>query len=761
VRGLTINGGIPGPTLRFREGDFARIRVHNHLKKEDTSTHWHGLLLPNREDGVPHVTTPPIRPGTTHTFQFELKHGGTYWYHSHTHLQEQSGVYGGIVVEPRDGEPVAADREQVLLLSDWTDTDPREVMRMLMRGSDYFGLMRRNAQSILGAWRKGNLGDYFRREWDRMMPMDVSDVGYHAFLVNGRREARIEGRPGERVRLRLINASAATYYHVTSSSGPLTIVAADGPAVEPVAVPQFLMAIAETYDLLLTIPASGTHELRFTTQDGAGHVSAFFGEGEPQSAPVPPRPNLYQMDEMLTLALEEMEDDPMASLKLPRPGSPYRLLRAPCDTTLPAALPRRKLSLHLTGDMNRYVWSFDGRTIAQQPYVLIRKGEIIELELVNDTMMHHPIHLHGHFFRLLTGQEERAPLKHTVDVPPMSRRTIEFEANEELDWMFHCHILYHMMSGMARVFRYEAAPSETTATNAASTSPHGMSAPVAFTETNRPAGLSSHTAGLGEHAHDMAYIWGAATFMSHMTEGTLTWMNPKNDVLASWEVGWHRVDDPEYEVDLLYQRYFNMNFQAFAGVRFTNDDEADHRGVFGMNYRLPLMVWLNASVDTDADVRVSLAKRFQLTSRLGLWADAFYDTGTQWEWSVGARAASPSPPATTAITARAPACCCVFERPFLPETDTSTTHTMKQTHRITILLTALALLFLVTAPLAEAADKPLPYPLKTCIVSDNDLDSMGGPVTKVHKGQEVKFCCKPCVKKFDADPEKFLGKLKK
>jgi FtsP/CotA-like multicopper oxidase with cupredoxin domain len=645
VRGLTINGGIPGPTLRFREGDFARIRVHNDLKREETSTHWHGLLLPNKEDGVPHVTTPPILPGTTHTFQFELRHSGTYWYHSHTHLQEQSGVYGSIVVEPREGEPIPADREQVLLLSDWTDTDPHEVMRMLMRGSDYFGLMRRNSQSIVGAWQRGNLKDYFKREWDRMLPMDISDVGYHAFLINGQRETTIPGRPGERVRVRLINASAATYYHVTSSAGPLTIVAADGPAVKPVAVPQFLMAIAETYDLLLTIPESGRHELRFTTQDGSGHVSAFFGEGATNTAPVPPKPNLYQMDEMLTLTLEEQEDDPLAVLKLPRPGSPYRVLQATNNTSLPAQLPRRKITLHLTGDMNRYIWSFDGKTVAQQPYVPIKKGEIIELQLVNDTMMHHPIHLHGHFFRLLAGQGTHAPLKHTVDVPPMSRRTVEFEANEELDWMFHCHILYHMMSGMARVFRYEPltlsatnAPSSA-ATNAAPAKTHGhnVAPPKASGEAARPASPAHpHTAGLGEHAHDMAYLWGAAAVMSHMSEGTVTWMNPKNDLLASWEVGWQRVDEPQYEVDAIYQRYVNQNFQAFAGMRFTNQDGTGHRGIFGVNYRLPLMIWANASVDTRGDVRITMSKRFQVTSRLGVWADAFYDTGTEWEWTVGA-----------------------------------------------------------------------------------------------------------------------------
>jgi len=623
VRVLTINGGIPGPTLRFREGDFARIRVHNDLLKETTSTHWHGLLLPNPQDGVPHVTTPPIQPGTTHTFGFTLRHGGTYWYHSHTHLQEQSGVYGSIVVEPRGGERVKADREQVLILSDWTDTDPMEVMRMLMRGSDYFGLMRRNSQSILGAWQRGNLKDYFQREWDRMMPMDVSDVGYHAFLINGQRQTCIEGKPGERVRLRIINAGAATYFYLHSSAGPMTIVAADGPPVQPVKVDRFMMAIAETYDVLITIPPSGEYELRATTQDGSGHVSAFFGKGTPHPASNPQRPNLYQMDEMLNLALEEQEDDPRAALNLPRPGSPYRVLKATHDTSLPAKLPRRKITLHLTGDMNRYIWSFDGKTMAQQPYVMIKKGEIIELELINDTMMHHPIHLHGHFFRLLMGNGRHSPLKHTVDVPPMTKRTVEFEANEAHDWMFHCHILYHMMTGMARVFRYEDDVERTF-----------QSVHPAQPTADRVGKLDLHA--LGEHAHDMSYVWGAATLQSNMSEGLLTWMNPQNDLQLAWEVGWQGVDNPQYEIDLLYQRYFNLNFQAFAGYRLTNDPEAKDRGLIGINYRLPLMAWINVSLDTEGDARFSLAKRFQLTPRLGVWGDVFYDTGTRWEWSAGA-----------------------------------------------------------------------------------------------------------------------------
>lgn len=620
VRVLTINGGIPGPTLRFREGDFARIRVHNDLRDETTSTHWHGLLLPNPQDGVPHVTTPPIRPGTTHTFGFTLRHGGTYWHHSHTHLQEQSGVYGAIVVTPRGGERVKADREEVLVLSDWTNIDPNEVQRMLMRGTDYFALKRGNAQSLLGAAQKGMLKQYLQNQWDRMMPMDLSDVGYDAFLINGQRSIQIAGKPGERLRLRIVNASAATNFYLHSSAGPMTIVAADGPPVQPVKLDRFLVAVAETYDVIVTVPASGQYELRATAQDGSGHASALFGAGELHPAADPPKPNVYEMDEMLNLALEEKEDDPRASLNLPRPGSPYRLLRAPESTALPAKLPRRKITLHLTGDMTRYIWSFDGKTIAEAPYVMLKRGEVIELELVNDTMMHHPIHLHGHFFRLLMGQGARSPLKHTVDVPPMTSRTVEFEANEAHDWMFHCHILYHMMSGMARVFRYEDEASP----------PQPASRPL-------PEHHSlAHAGGLGEHAHDMSYVWGAASVQSNMSEGLITWMNPKNDIQLAWEVGWQRVDDPQYEIDAIYQRYFNPNFQAFIGARLTNDDDAEDRAIAGINYRLPLMVWANLSLDSEGDARLTLAKRIQLTPRLGVFGEVFYDTGTEWEWSAGA-----------------------------------------------------------------------------------------------------------------------------
>ncbi|HEX2862263.1 MAG TPA: multicopper oxidase domain-containing protein, partial [Lacunisphaera sp.] len=486
---LALNGGLPGPTLRFKEGDLARVRVHNRLKDETTSVHWHGLLLPNEQDGVPGLTTPPIQPGTTHTFEFPLKHSGTYWYHSHTMLQEQIGIYGSIVVEPRDGEPQRADREHVLVFSDWTNEPPHEVMRTLKRGSEYYSYKKGLLPNLVGAAKAGALRDYFHREWTRMPPMDISDVAYDAFLVNGKPRVELPGNPGEVIRLRMINASAASYFYIQSGGGPMKVVAADGPAVEPFEIDRLFIAIAETYDALVTVPDSGALEIRATAQDGSGYASAIIGDGPARTAPTMPRPDVYTgMDDMLMAALDEMEQaendetppsaehggghdsspgahpsghkavsghEVTAAAEMnERPLSPYRQLRSPVVTTLPD-LPTRTITLRLTGDMERYVWHFNGKTLHEDPVIPVRRGENIRMVLINDSMMHHPIHLHGHFFRVINGQGERSPLKHTVDVPPMGRRVVEFEANEYKDWMLHCHVLYHMMSGMTRIVSYD------------------------------------------------------------------------------------------------------------------------------------------------------------------------------------------------------------------------------------------------------------------------------------------------------------------
>ena len=628
VRALTINGSLPGPTLHFREGDLARIHVHNRLKNEETSVHWHGLLLPNDQDGVPHVTTPPILPGATYTFEFPLRQAGTYWYHSHTHLQEQIGVFGSIVIEPKDGEPVKADREAVVVLSDWTNEHPDEVLRTLARGSDYYSLKKGNSQSISGAMKHGLLKEYFEREWTRMPPMDISDVAYDAFLINGRRTSRLDAKPGERIRLRVINAAASTYFYLRWAGGPVTIVAADGQPVKPVPLDRVLMAIAETYDLIVTVPRSGAWEFRTTAQDGSGHASLLVGDGVEHAADDPPKPNVYTMDEMLDAWLAEDEPDKRASQRLPRPGTPYLLLRAPQDTTLPRSAPVRKMEMHLTGDMSRYVWSFNGKTVSEESTVPLNEGEVLQLELINDTMMHHPIHLHGHFFRVLNGQGQRSPLKHTVDIPPMGRRTIEFFANEPGDWMFHCHILYHMMAGMTRIFSYQPV--------APYAPPLAMSAQQSDTGETNETKMHEHSPHLGEHEHELWHFFGAGTLQSHMSDGSLVLMNPSNDFLVNWEIGWANMDRTQYEVDAVYQRYFNPNLQAFAGARLTNDEDAENRAIIGVNYRLPLLVWANLSVDSEGDARLSLAKEFQLTSRISIFGRVEYDTNTEWEWTAGA-----------------------------------------------------------------------------------------------------------------------------
>lgn len=624
VRGLTINGGIlnggiPGPTLRFREGDVARIRVRNQLQKETTSIHWHGLLLPNAQDGVPYLTTPPIQPGATHTFEFPLTHSGTYWYHSHTGLQEQRGVYGSIVVEPKGGEPQRADREHVLVLSDWTNENPQEVMRTLMRGSEYYAVRKGNLQSLAGAIRTGALREYLDREKSRLPSMDISDVAYDAFLINGQRRSTLAARPGETVRLRVINAGASSYFHLQSATGPLTIVAADGPAVKPIQVNRLFMGMGETYDVLVTVPKAGAWEVRATAHDGSGHASLLLGEGEEHPAPDMPKPDLYRMDETLLAAISDAEESgkltEVAALAAenPRPLSPYRRLEALAPTSLPGTNAARTLTLRLTGDMQRYIWSINSKTLKEDSAIPIRRGEVLRLELINDTMMHHPMHLHGHFFRVLEGKGALSPLKHTVDVPPMGKRTIEFLANEERDWFFHCHLLYHMEAGMARVFSYQEQGPQ-------------------------------HRVNLGPESLDPYYFMLEGSLQTHMSTGMATVQNSRNNFNALWDVGWGETAKPyphghraEHEVDLTYSRYFNPNLSAFGGLRLTNYDTSKDRGIFGFYYRLPYLIQSEVLVDTEADVRLRLGKVFQVTSRFSLFAEGEFDTNTRWEWTSGAK----------------------------------------------------------------------------------------------------------------------------
>lgn len=611
---LTINGGIPGPTLRFREGDVARIRVNNHLRNQEASIHWHGLLVPNIQDGVPYLTTPPIEAGGGRTFEFSLRHSGTYWYHSHTGLQEQDGVYGSIVVEPAGGESQPADQDEVVVLSDWTRERPQEVMRTLMSGNEWYSFKKGSIQSVVGAIEAGEWEAFWDREKSRMPAMDVSDVAYDAFLVNGRREFISAARNGETVRLRFINAGAATYFYLQSATGPLRIVAADGPAVKPIQVNRLLVGMAETYDVLVDVPQRGRWELRATAQDGSGHASIWLGEGEVHPAPEIPRPNLYNMEDHLLAAIDSDEADVAATdaaalvAEPERPLPPYGRLRSVDTTRLNPALPRRTIELRLTGDMERYVWSFNGKTLAEDGVISIRKGEVLRLDLINDTMMHHPLHLHGHFFRVIDDRDlADAPLKHTVDLPPMGKRTIEFEAGESGDWLFHCHLLYHMHMGMARVFSYEEQGTD-------------------------------HVPDFGEHDDDPFYFMGEGSFQSHMSMGMATVMNSRNDFYTTWDLGWEdfEFDHVHYEIDAAWRRYFAPNFSTVLGARLTNHHDEVDRPFGGFEYRLPWLINSFAQVDGEGDVRVGLGKSLRLTDRFTIFGELEYDTGSRWEWTAGA-----------------------------------------------------------------------------------------------------------------------------
>jgi FtsP/CotA-like multicopper oxidase with cupredoxin domain len=715
VQAMTINGGIPGPTLRFKEGDTARIHVHNTMGVE-TSIHWHGLLVPPGMDGVPNVSFPPIKSGTTFTYEFPIRQSGTYWYHSHTSLQEQSGIYGSIVIEPLRKGP-KPDRDYVVMLSDWTDEDPHEVNRTLKRGSEWFAIQKGSGQSIFGAARLGMLGDYFKRELQRMPSMDIADVAYDRFLANGEPESTLTAEPNETVRLRIIDGSATTYFHLEFAGGPMTIVAADGLDVNPVKEVRFLIGVAETYDVLLQVPASGAYEFRATAHDGSGYASVWIGSGKRRPAPDVPKPNLYHAMGDLSLkkifsftpagamgmsdreveagkfdqpgmmgmglmdmggmkgmdpgsetsampaggmvhapgmskmppgsgtpmnhtahSKERMERsghtmeathhtarigkkygtdfgllsaDVSASknlaidgMDLRRPWAPYAKLRATRPTAFPKDKPVRKIRLTLDGDMERYVWFLNDKPLSESDSIRIRQGEVARFIMINRTMMHHPMHLHGHFFRVINGQGGYAPLKHTVDVAPMSTTVIEFNADEFGDWFFHCHLLYHMKSGMARVVHYEN-----------------------FTLNPQLAAVRP------DLYKDSWYFWGQADALSNMTEGLVTLSNTRNILAVEWEVGWQEVDDTEQEWMLTWNRYVNRFFTVFAGADIGNAIEED-RGVFGIRYLLPLNLRMRTFVRTDGGARVVMDKSLELTPRLALFGDAQYDTDEKWEGSV-------------------------------------------------------------------------------------------------------------------------------
>lgn len=519
---LTVNGSLPAPILRWREGDTVTLRVANRLH-EDTSIHWHGILLPANMDGVPGLSFHGIGPGESYQYRFQLRQGGTYWYHSHSGFQEQRGLYGALIIDPLEPEPFAYDRDYVVMLSDWTDEDPERVFAKLKKQSDYYN------------FRQRTVGDFFHdvraQGWDatladramwgrmRMTPTDLADVsGYtYTYLVNGHAPAdnwTALFRSGERVRLRFINGAAMTYFDVRIPGLKMTVVAADGQYVHPVTVDEFRIAVAETLDVIVEPSGQDAYTVFAQSMDRTGYARATLAVREGLSAPVPepdPRPLLSMADmghggmeggqDMASMSGGTMagtdhqghdmsamagmdhsggamqthpaseQGNPLVDMqtmsptpRLDDPGIGLRdndrrvLTYADLRSTFAdpdGREPGREIELHLTGHMEKFAWSFNGIKFSAAEPLRLNYGERLRIVLVNDTMMTHPIHLHGMWSDVEDDDGNFMLRKHTVDMPPGTRRGYRVTADALGRWAYHCHLLFHMEAGMFREVRVD------------------------------------------------------------------------------------------------------------------------------------------------------------------------------------------------------------------------------------------------------------------------------------------------------------------
>src|SRR5262245_22146978 len=435
VAAITVDGTLPGPEIRVREGELVRLPLENRLPDKPTLIHWHGILLPAVMDGAANVSGPPVPPGRVFVNEFPIRQSGTYWYHSHFELQEQRGLSGAFVIEPRH-EPGRYDHDVVVFLTDWLHEDPDAILPRLRQenakaASDGGG----GTTTLPGAPTQPGTGVAPGMPMGSQMKMsgaDLSDVKYDAFLLNGRPPQApwtLAVRPGQRARLRLINAGASTYFTVSLDGHQLEVTHADGQPVRPVVVDRILMGMAECYDVVVRPKQSGSYMLHAVAQDGSGQAVG---------------------------VLHTTDVKPAAALTMPAAAGralSYADLKAPEDTTLPAG-DLHEFRLPLQGDMRRYVWMIDGQAYPDAAPLLIRQGERVRVEMVNETAMWHPMHLHGHFFRLLNDAGAFCPLKHTVNVAPKETVRFEFTADNPGRWFFHCHNLYHLEAGMARVWEY-------------------------------------------------------------------------------------------------------------------------------------------------------------------------------------------------------------------------------------------------------------------------------------------------------------------
>ncbi|MEE5085303.1 copper resistance system multicopper oxidase [Pseudomonas alliivorans] len=521
---MTVNGGLPGPLLRWREGDTVTLRVKNRLK-DITSIHWHGIILPANMDGVPGLSFDGIAPDGMYVYRFKVRQNGTYWYHSHSGFQEQSGVYGPLIIDAREPEPFSYEREHVVMLTDWTDEDPTRLMKKLKKQSDYYNQNKRTVGDFIKdvsdkGWSK-TVAD--RAMWAQMQmdPTDLADVSgaTYTYLMNGQApDMNWTGlfKPGERIRLRFINGSSMTYFDVRIPGLKMTVVASDGLHVKPVSVDEFRIAVAETFDVIVE-PADGAYTVFAQSMDRTGYARGTLASRPGMKAEVPsldPRP-LLSMDDIGMAGMDhgamshgstnqdsmqgmdhsqmghDMQgmnhttmpvntsqshpdsetDNPLVDMqamstssRLDDPGIGLRnngrrvLTYADLHSTFDdpdGREPSRTIELHLTGHMEKFAWSFDGIKFSDAEPLKLKYGERVRVVLVNDTMMTHPIHLHGMWSDLEDENGRFKVRKHTIDMPPGSKRSYRVTADALGRWAYHCHMLYHMEMGMFREVRVE------------------------------------------------------------------------------------------------------------------------------------------------------------------------------------------------------------------------------------------------------------------------------------------------------------------
>lgn len=615
-RAIAVNGSIPMPTLTFTEGDTAEIYVHNKLK-EETALHWHGLFLPNQYDGVPYLTQMPIKPNTTHLYRFPIIQNGTYWYHSHSGLQEQIGMYGAMILDKKQEPSI---KTLPLVLSEWADMKPEQIDRSLHNASDWFAIKKGATQSYAEAIREGHLGTKITNEWKRMTAMDVSDVYYDRFLVNGKPSLEYKNlKAGDKIRLRIANAGASSYFWLSYAGGKIKVIANDGNDVVPVEVDRLLIAVSETYDVEVTVPENKSYEFLVTPEDRTKYASLWLGSGEKVGAIKMPKLKYFEgmkmmndmMDmegniiEMKGMKMQNQVMDmntvmyPEAEGEMPVTLN-YDMLKSPEETTLPKG-PIKELSFELTGNMSRYVWTMDNKTVSETDRILIKKGENVRIILYNNSMMRHPMHLHGHDFRLLNKQGKNAPLKNVLDIMPMERDTIEFAANTSGDWFFHCHILYHMMSGMGRIFSYENSP-------------------------KNPEIPDPKYAQRKLYADDrMFHFMAENDFASNGNDGMAMFANTRWNLTTEWRLGYNKMHG--YEVETHFGRYVDRMqwFMPFVGFDwryrkmgkdehekniFGQKNTKDSRAMFsaGFTYLLPMLVQAQAEVYHNGTLRLQFMR---------------------------------------------------------------------------------------------------------------------------------------------------------